>query len=189
MKETPQTDTQSVYEHGVSVKSYLFDLLDHLREDKPLKHGWKIPEWVYKHKDLLLNNLPSDETLSLYTLNHDIGKPFCIEYDTEGRRHFPNHAEVSYNVFKQHFNDPIAAELIRRDMDFHLLKADTLKQFSEYKYCTALILTGLAELHSNAKMFANNEDSPLDSVGFKIKWKNANKRGRQVLELLTNKNK
>lgn len=188
MKETPQTNSQSVWEHGVSVQEYLFDLLDHLREDKPLKNEWRIPEWVYEQKEFLLENLPSDETLSLYTLYHDCGKPFCITYDDEGRRHFPDHAEVSYKIFNQHFNDPIAAELIRRDMDFHLLKADTLKQFSEYKYCAALILTGLSELHSNAKMFAKGEEDPLNSIGFKIKWKNSNKRGKQVLSLLRDKN-
>ena len=183
MKECPQTDNQSVWEHGQSVQNYMFDLLNHLRKGTPLKYNWKIPEWIYDKKDLLLENLPSDETLKLYTLYHDCGKPFCIEYDENGKRHFPNHAEVSYKVFKQHFKDPIAAELIRRDMDFHLLKSDGLEEFSKFKYSTTLILSALSEIHSNAEMFGG-----MDSVSFKIKWKHSNKRGKQVINLIKNKN-
>jgi hypothetical protein len=174
MKETPQTETQSVWDHGQSVQNYMFDLLDHLRNGTPLKYEWKLPEWIYDQK--LLENLPSDETLKLYTLYHDCGKPFCIEYDSNGRKHFPNHAEVSYETFKNLFDDTIAADLIRRDMDFHLLKADGMDKFISYEYCTTLILSALAEIHSNCAMFGG-----IDSTSFKIKWKHTNKRGRQVL--------
>jgi hypothetical protein len=180
MKGTLQTDTQSVYEHGVSVKNYFFDLLDHLRYNKPLKYEWQLPEWIYD--PILLKNLPDDSILELYTLYHDIGKPFCIEYDTEGRRHFPNHSEKSYEIFKKYFQNDIAADLIRRDMDFHLLKAVDIQKFSEYKYSTTLILSALAEIHSNCAMFGG-----VDSVSFKIKKKHTFKRGKQIINLLTKK--
>jgi hypothetical protein len=79
----------------------------------------------------------------------------------------------------------VSADLISRDMDFHLLRADKLQEFSEYEYATTLILSALSEVHSNATMFGGT-----DSVSFKIKWKHSNKRGRQVLNLIkTNKNK
>ena len=182
MKSAPQTNTQSVYEHGESVRNYMFDLLDHLEDGTPLKYEWKLPDWVYDNKELLLSSLPDSETLSLYTLYHDCGKPFCITYDNEGRKHFPDHANVSHETFKQHFNNEVAADLVKRDMDFHLLKSEGLKSFSEYEYCTTLMLSALAEVHSNATMFGG-----IDSVSFKIKWKHTNKRGRQVLDLIKKK--
>ena len=172
----------SVYEHGISVKKYLFDLIDHLRLGTKLKYDWKLPSWVYDHKYFILDNLVDDNTLELYTTMHDCGKPFCLTIDQDGKRHFPNHAEVSYEVFKQHFKNKDAAELIRRDMDFHLLKAVDLEEFSKSKYVVTLMLTALAEIHSNATMFGGT-----DSVSFKIKWKHTDKKGRQVLNLITKK--
>ena len=180
MKNTPQTDTQSVWEHGVSVRNYLFDLLDHLRNGVPLKHEWRLPDWI--NDPILLENLPDDKTLELYTIYHDCGKPYCIEYDDQGRKHFPDHANVSYKIFQEHFDNQVAADLIRRDMDFHLLKADGLQKFSEYQYCTTLILSALSEIHSNSTMFGGK-----DSTSFKIKWKHSNKRGKQVLTKIKNK--
>jgi len=182
MKECTQTDKQSVHEHGISVRDYTFDLLNNLRYGHNLKFEWKLPEWISENKDFIQENLYSDETIKLYTEMHDCGKPFCLTIDDDGRRHFPNHAEVSYNTFKEIFNNHDAAELIRRDMDFHLLKSDGLKEFSDSTYAVTLMLVGLAELHSNASMFGG-----LDSISFKIKWKHTKKRGRQIIDLIKNR--
>jgi len=130
MKNCEQTKGLSVLEHGESVKKYLFDILDHLQYGTELKYEWRIPDWVTS-KDLILSELPNRDTLSLYTTYHDIGKPFCREVDSDGKVHFPNHAEVSYQIFKQHFSDDIAADLIRHDMDIHLLKADGVESFAK----------------------------------------------------------
>ena len=183
MSECEQTKGQSVLEHGVSVKNYLFDLINHLRSNTPLKYEWKLPDWVLENKDLLLSSLPDNETLELYTIYHDCGKPFCLEIDENGKRHFPNHAEVSYKIFNQVFNNPVAAELILHDMDIHLLKSDGIVEFSQNKHALTLLLTGLSELHSNAQMFGG-----LDSTSFKIKWKSINQRGKQIINQLKNKN-
>lgn len=183
MSECEQTKGQSVLEHGVSVKNYLFDLINHLRSNTPLKYEWKLPDWVLENKDLLLSSLPDDETLELYTIYHDCGKPFCLEIDENGKRHFPNHAEVSYKIFNQVFNNPVAAELILHDMDIHLLKSDGVVEFSQNTHALTLLLTGLSELHSNAQMFGG-----LDSTSFKIKWKSINQRGKQIINQLKNKN-
>jgi len=186
MKECPQTNNQSVWQHGESVKSYLNDLLKHLIYKEKLQYNWKLPEWIYD--PIFIRNIVCN-LIDQYALYHDCGKPYCVEY-TEGRRHFPNHAEVSYNVYKSVFEDGDCAELIRRDMDFHLLKSVDLQKFSEYKFANILILSALAEIHSNAQMFAKDFDgNPLESIGFKIKWKHTNKRGRQVVEIIKNKNK
>lgn len=182
MSEYEQTKGLSVLEHGISVKNYLFDLINHLKDGTPLQYEWKLPDWVLENKDLLLSSLSDDETLELYTTYHDCGKPFCLEIDSEGRRHFPNHAEVSYQIFSQVFSNPVAADLVRHDMDIHLLKSDGVSDFCQNPYALTLLLTGLSELHSNAQMFGG-----LDSTSFKIKFKCINQRGKQIINQLKNK--
>lgn len=182
MKDCEQTKGQSVLQHGESVKNYLFDLLSHLRSNTDLKYDWLLPEWIYENKDFILNSLPSDQTLELYTIHHDCGKPFCITIDDDGKRHFPNHAEVSYQIFTQVFNDPIAADLIRHDMDIHLLKSDGVLDFCQNPYALTLLITGLSEIHSNAIMFGG-----IDSTSFKIKHKCITQRGKQIINQLKNK--
>ena len=124
MKSCEQTSGQSVLQHGISVKNYTFDIINHLRHNTSLKYEWKLPDWVYENKDLLLSSLPSDKTLKYYTVLHDCGKPYCLEIDSDGKERFPNHADVSYRTFSEIFDDKVAADLIRHDMDIHLLKSD-----------------------------------------------------------------
>lgn len=177
-----QTKGQSVLQHGLSVKDYLFDLISHLRDDTPLKHKWVLPEWVYTNKDLILSSIPDDETLELYTTYHDCGKPFCLTIDDDGKRHFPNHAEVSYNIFKTIFNNDVAADLIRHDMDIHLLKSTGVADFTKNPHAITLLIAGLSEVHSNSNMFGG-----IDSTSFKIKLKTISQRGKQIIQL-KNKN-
>ena len=182
MSECEQTKGQSVLQHGQSVRNYLFDLINHLRNSSPLQYEWRLPDWVSENKDFLLSSLPDDETLELYTIYHDCGKWKCLTIDSEGKRHFPNHAEVSYQYFKQVFNNQVAADLILHDMDIHLLKSDGVVEFCKNPYVLTLLLTGLAELHSNAQYLG------LESTSFKIKWKSINQRGKQIINQLKNKN-
>ena len=181
MKHCEQTKGLSVLEHGVSVKNYLFDLINHLRTDDKLEYDWVLPDWLYTNKDLILSSLPDDKTLELYTKYHDCGKPFCLTIDSDGKRHFPNHSEVSYQIFKQIFNNDVSAELIRHDMDIHLLKSDGVDEFSKNPLAITLLLTGLTEVHSNAQIFGG-----LGSISFKIKNKSINQRGKQILNKIKN---
>jgi hypothetical protein len=182
MKNCEQTKGQSILDHGLSVKNYLFDLIDHLRYNTPLKYEWTLPDWLYENKELILSSLPDDETLKTYTIFHDCGKWACLTIDENGKRHFPNHAKVSYDIFKSVFDNKIAADLILHDMDIHLLKSDDLVNFSNYKYSLTLLLSGLAEVHSNASMFGG-----INSTSFLIKKKHLFKRGRQIINLIKNK--
>ena len=177
MRECEQTQGLSVLEHGESVREHLFDIINHLRDGSPLKYEWRLPDWLIENKDMILSSLPDDETLELYTVFHDAGKPFCLEIDENGRRHFPNHAEMSYQYFKQVFDNDVAAELILHDMDIHLLKADGVEEFSKNPHALTLLLTGLSEIHSNSKIFGG-----LESTSFKIKWKSINQRGKQIIK-------
>ena len=181
MKSCEQTKGMSVYEHGISVRNYLFDLINHLRNKTPLKYEWCLPNWISDNSDFLLQELPDDKILELYTLYHDIGKPFCLELDDNGKRHFPNHANKSYEIFKQVFKNQIAAELVKHDMDIHLLKADGVDNFCKIPYATSLLLTGLAEIHSNATMFGG-----IESTSFRIKLKSITQRGKQILQNINN---
>lgn len=179
MKNCEQTKGQSVLDHGLSVKNYTFDLINHLRKGTPLKYEWIIPDWLYENKDLILSNLPSDRTLKYYTILHYCGKPYCLQIDELGKRHFPDHANVSYSVFSQLFDDKIAADLIKHDMDIHLLKSDGVEEFCKNPYALTSLLVGLAEVHSNAQIFGGSE-----SISFKIKWKSINQRGKQIIKTI-----
>ncbi len=180
MKQCFQFEKQSVLEHGLSVNAYYNDLKKHILSNESLEYEWKLPEWIFEQKlwELLL---PEDD-IKTYQIYHDCGKPFCIEYDNEGRKHFPDHANVSYNTWLKVSNNKTIANLIKRDMQIHTMKADECLTFCEDipTACT-LLITGLCELHSNAAMFGGT-----DSTSFKIKWKHLNKRGKKIVNIINN---
>jgi hypothetical protein len=53
MLSTPQTDTQNVLEHGISVNKYFNDLTNDMKLD------WKLPTWFQINKEFILKNLHS----------------------------------------------------------------------------------------------------------------------------------
>jgi hypothetical protein len=114
--------------------------------------------------------------MAAYHLYHDCGKPHCLVFDEEGRRHFPNHAAASYLTWGRHSDNRQIGNLILMDMDIHLLKAEGLAEFAARPEALSLLLTGLAEVHANASMFGG-----IESTSFKIKYKHLDKRGKQIL--------
>jgi hypothetical protein len=178
MKECPQTDTQSVYEHGVSVKEHIFELISFLRTGQ-IDNGWKLPDWMIEYREQLLASLLPDDIIKAYTVFHDCGKPYCITIDDQGKRHFPNHAEVSYNIWQYVSSNKTIANLIRMDMRVHTMKAAEIDEFIKHPEAITLLLAALAEVHSNAKMFGG-----IDSESFKIKWSQVNKRGKAICRKL-----
>jgi len=175
MQTTFQSEGQSIYQHGESVHDYFADLYEHLRNGTPLRHEWRLPAWINDPR--LIQGCMPFETLKQYQIFHDCGKPFCRTVDDQGRQHFPDHANISADMWLAAGGDSETADLIRMDMDIHMLKADQIAEFAARPQAMSLILTGLAELHSNARMFGG-----IESTSFKIKWKNLDKRGRQILE-------
>jgi hypothetical protein len=176
MLSTPQTDTQNVLEHGISVNKYFNDLTNDVKLD------WKLPTWFQTNKEFILKNLHSKEDIKEYQIMHDCGKPYCITIDEEGRRHFPDHANVSRDTFSKISNNKIVADLISKDMVFHTIKADKVEEFfnsNSLQTVLTLLVTSLCELHSNASMFGGSS-----SQSFKIKYKQLDKRGNQVLKLI-----
>lgn len=175
-----QTKGQSVYQHGVSVRTHFFDLLD--RIDSKDFSDWKILDCIDKYGEKIVSNLHDHRVISEYTLHHDCGKPYCKIEDEEGRLHFPDHASVSEQVWLSVGGCPVVGRLIGKDMDLHTISSEELDtKLSEWPIedvCT-LLLVALSEIHSNSKMFGG-----ISSNSFKSKWKKLNRRGNQICRKL-----
>lgn len=183
MKSCEQTSGQSVLDHGASVYGFFLDLTD------AKSYVWKLPDWLEKSLHVIKNNLYSPEIIEEYLVMHDCGKPFCKE-EIDGKIHFPNHAEVSANVYLDEgykyselvsIEDiHIVADLIRDDMCLHTMNSAEIEykcsQWSK-EHAATLLLAAFAELHSNAKMFGG-----VESTSFKIKFKHLDRRGKQVFK-------
>ena len=174
MKLCLQTETQSVYQHGVSVYQHTFQIIDYLKTGK-IDNDWVIPEWLKTYRTQICSLLMPHSIIEEYTLYHDCGKPYCLIFDEKGHRHFPNHAEVSHQVWLKAGGSPQAAKLMKMDMMIHTMKAAEVEEFVSHPEAITLLLVSLAEIHSNAKMFGG-----IDSTSFKIKWNQINKRGKMI---------
>lgn len=171
MKTTEQMPGLSVHEHGLMVvDSYrkLIQDLDNGIGDETLLAVYE------KVKSLLLET----EIIETYQEFHDCGKPFCLVFDEEGKKHFPDHANVSADVWEKLFPDQVVIQrLIRKDMDFHTFKAEAIDNLWEDDLSSVLYLTAWAEIRANATMFGGE-----DSVSFKIKKKHLIKAGKRLLK-------
>lgn len=177
-----QFKTMSILEHGQDVSKYFDDLYNHLIYDQALTLQWKLPSWFNENKELIKNHLLDFEILKTYQIYHDCGKPYCRVVDEKGQ-HFPNHANISKAIWLECSDNSSEAiqiaKLIEMDMDIHLLKSEGIESFAKQKEAISLLLTGLAEIHSNSIMFGG-----LESVGFKIKFKQIDKTGKTIIKLL-----
>src|SRR5271157_2403779 len=178
MKEVQQFDGMSVLDHGRDVYARYLDLI----QPTPLLK-WRMPDWVEQLKPL---QLPL-ETMKHYLIYHDCGKPFCRTVDADGRQHFPNHAQVSYDTWMRYAEagcrcgmcdttDEQVGKLILMDMDAHTIKGDAINEFIKRPEAPSLLLAALAEIHSNASWL-----NALDSDSFKIKWKALDKIGKRLV--------
>lgn len=178
MQHCPQTDTQSVYQHGISVKEHTFALIQMLQSGET-QNGWILPNWFFQYRQQILARLLPLDIIEEYTIYHDCSKPYCIQYDNMGKKHFPNHAELSYQKWLEVGGNEDAALLMKMDMDIHSLKDKDVEIFCKKSQAITLLLVGLAEIHSNAVMFGG-----LDSISFKIKYKQISRRGGAICKKL-----
>lgn len=169
MQACEQTSGLNVLQHGQAVWAKIQAILNH---DESIRY----PDW-WSQLEPKLHDL---SVVQEYAVYHDCGKPFCRTVDGDGRVHFPNHAEVSKKTFLDVFPEKaVVANLIGWDMDFHILGAEELEQrFKVWSRMDAdtLLLTAFAEVHANAEMFGG-----IESSSFKIKYKNLDRRGKQLL--------
>jgi hypothetical protein len=179
MQACAQTEGQSVYEHGISVRDHVMQLVEYLRTGQ-ISETWILPKWVSVYREPLLKSIAPQGTLEEYTVFHDCGKPYC---EPDGRRRFPNHAEVSYFKWLEVGGSEGAARLMRYDMLIHTMKSRDVTYFCSLPEAPTLLLAGLAEVHANAKMFGG-----MKSTSFKIKWGQINRRGQAVCRDIWNPN-
>jgi hypothetical protein len=175
MKACLQTEGQSVYDHGVSVRDHVMQLVEYLRTGQ-ISEAWVLPKWASMYREPLLKALVPQDLLEEYTIYHDCGKPYC---EPDGKRRFPDHAEVSYRKWLEVGGSEEAGRLMRYDMLIHTMKAPDVPYFCSLPEAPTLLLSGLAEVHSNASIFGG-----LDSTSFKIKWKQIDRKGLAVCRTL-----
>jgi HD superfamily phosphodiesterase len=172
MDATEQTKGQSVLDHGLSVWKYTQNILNKNLEN------YRVPLWLIKYYDDILANVYDHEIIKLYNIFHDCGKPYCLRVDEDGSRHFPDHANVSKQTWLKYNDNSTIANLIGLDMLLHSATAEEINQTHlTRKDKFTLLITALAELHSNANMFGG-----LDSVSFKSKWKKLDRRGNMFIK-------
>ena len=182
MRECEQTAGQTMLEHGLSVWSYLNELLRFLDGEPLDETRWRVPKWLLENRELLRSWVLPRDTLKEYAIYHDCGKPRCREVDSDGRVHFPDHAEVSYRAWLEVSSDLDVAFLIRNDMKMHTMNSEECAAFlreTDPRFSASLLLSALAEVHSNARLFGG-----VDSTSFKIKAKKLDQRGKQVCAYL-----
>ena len=176
MKTCEQAPGLSVYQHGLDVANWYRGLWDYLN-GVPTTYKFHIDE----HDKALLQQLmplalpPKDARM--YQVYHDCGKPYCNEFDEQGRRHFPNHAELSYQYFLQAVADQRTADLIRYDMLCHTAKGEDIGLLLSLDDAPTLLISSWAELHSNAAALFGG----FESDSFKIKRKKLRRIGNKLV--------
>lgn len=177
MRVCRQNTTQTVWEHGEAVREK-FRCLVEGRTD-----GFRLPDWWAAYATRLLGSIHPDSVWDPYTLYHDCGKPYCRVVDSEGKAHFPDHATVSRKVWADAEGSAEVGHLITHDMAVHVLTAAEIDTQLKAKWSAAdaatLLVAALAEVHANADMFGG-----IESVSFKSKLKNVERRGRQICKSL-----
>ncbi len=182
MKNCQQTENQSIYQHGISVRDHAFQLINYL-ETGIIIGNWKLPEWLASYNKQILHNLMPKDIIEEYTVYHDCGKAYCLSFDENGRKHFINHAELSYLKWLEVGGSKEAATLMKMDMDIHKLKDYDVDEFCKRPQAITLLLVGLAEIISNSIMFGG-----FNSINFKIKFKQIDKRGKRICKILFGEN-
>jgi len=171
MKNCPQTETQTVYDHGMSVWEHTKKLISGDFD------GFRLPDWFIDNHSFIVNNLHPSDVIKSYNIYHDCGKPYCLEIDSEGKKHFPDHANVSKATYIEVFGESIVSDLISYDMILHTATAEAIKSYDwDIKTYFTLLVTAFAEIHSNAAMFGG-----IESVSFKMKYKKLVKRGKMLM--------
>jgi hypothetical protein len=171
MEKTYQFQNINMLEHGKMVfKSY----------QEILNNSETLISWIGQDLfDLLVGNQYPLLIMEVYQIYHDCGKPYCRTFDESGRQHFPNHAQISGDIYQQYFDCPEAHKLILNDMQFHTLKGEELIQWikkEEKIFICSLYLTAWSEIIANSSMFGG-----FDSTSFKIKKKQLITAGKKLM--------
>ena len=159
MEACEQTKGMNMLQHGQMVHAHYLTLIDEL------KHGNADSSELLNIWQRFNRDLPDAPTLQAYHTYHDCAKHLCLITDESGKRHFPNHAEMSSKQYRHLFpGDEMTAYLIQHDMDFRLAKSSDSLTIWAQPYSHILFLTAWAEINANAEMFGGRH-----SESYKIK--------------------
>lgn len=176
MRACFQFQDMDMLQHGQSVRAWYEDLRDLVIHGGPPESRFRLPGWFFHPLVAEAIGSVEDNVMRLYQVYHDCGKHLCRTVDADGRQHFPDHELYSRQRWLDLGGSDEVAELIGRDMEAHRLGAGDCVAFASRPYAIPLLLTALAELHSNAQMFGG-----ISSTSFKIKWKNLDRMGGKVV--------
>lgn len=175
MQSGHQTTGISYWDHGSLVTARFRDLMS----PTPAMN-WHLPNWFTDNAEWIRTDLQPDMNLILeYQQWHDCGKPYCLTIDEQGKKHYPNHAEISSQIWMSLGGDSAIGKLISEDMLCHQLRPAGAAEFAQNPDALILLVTALCELHSNATMFGG-----FSSDSFKIKYKRLDKCGSIILPIL-----
>ena len=123
------------------------------------------------------DSLPPPSVLKRYMVLHDCGKHLCLSIDESGKRHFPDHAQISAEQFLMIYpQDKFSSILISKDMDFHLARGEQLESIWKDPFAPILYLSAWASINANAEMFGGKQ-----SDSYKIKRSRLIQAGKKYL--------
>ena len=167
MAACEQAPNLNMLQHGQLVHEKYKELITSLN-DGTAKHA-ELRALYERHK--------SHQVLERYHVYHDCGKHLTLEIGEDGKRRFPNHAEASYQQFLRLWEDDLfTATLIKKDMDFHVLRGEELEDLLKHPLAPILYFTAWAEINANAEMFGG-----VNSDSYKIKAKRLIQSGKKLL--------
>ena len=173
MKTGFQSTGISYWEHGQLVAARYRDLIS----AEP-RMDWVLPKWFSENKTWICEKLqPHYDALQTYQLWHDCGKPAALVVDADGKKHYPNHAAISAEIWRKLGGDELVAKLIEQDMLCHQLRPAGAIEFSHNPLALPLLITALCELHANAVMFGG-----FTSESFKIKYRRLTRCGELIMD-------
>lgn len=176
MQAGHQAKGLSFWEHGSMVVARYRDLMN---PDPAMT--WRLPAWFTENADWIRAKLAPDfDLITKYQQWHDCGKPFARTVDADGKVHYPDHASISANIWRQLGGDQKIGDLIEQDMACHTLRPAEAEAFASNPNALTLLITALCELHANASMFGG-----MESDSFKIKYKRLDKCGAIILNQLS----
>lgn len=174
MRSCEQTPGMNMLQHGQMVHKHYLDLISQLEAGK---HECAELGILWSH---LKSAIPPTDILKRYHVYHDCFKHGVLEIGEDGKRRFPNHAEWSAKQYSHIFpEDGLITALIRRDMDFHILRGDDLLRLWKSPFAPALYFTAWAELEANSTLFGGHS-----SDSYKIKRKRLIQAAKKYLNLI-----